>query len=206
MSPIALHLMPSTEIIVTNTLIVTNLDRSAFLAENFMKIKAKFEQYGTIYKLIPIKSFNRMLVIYFQTLNAKTAKIHSDKMIFMNNVVRVYYGLHTPVCDDESYKSKNHLNVPELEKNRSTSPLGSPPVPDPKTLVLTDDLAYRLVNIHLNNSISNVDNDGNYNESFNVTSLRFISPQPSTTKIDLGADNIHRDDVPMIFIQDWDDS
>ncbi|CAJ0835672.1 12196_t:CDS:2 [Entrophospora sp. SA101] len=161
MAPSASHIMPSTEIITTNTLIVTNLDPLVFLAGNFMKIKAKFEQYGSIYKLIPIKSFNRMLVIYFQTLDAKIAKIHSDKMIFMNNVIRVYYGLHTPVYDDETDKSKHHLNIPVLEKNRLDSPPGSP-----KTLV--DDLGYKLVNINLNNSNSNGVNVDTHNEDFSL--------------------------------------
>nr|CAG8620387.1 6110_t:CDS:2 [Entrophospora candida] len=150
MAPSASHLMPSTEIITTNTLIVTNLDPLVFLAGNFMKIKAKFEQYGSIYKLIPIKSFN--------------------------------------LYDDETDKSKHHLNIPVLEKNRLDSPPGSP-----KTLV--DDLGYKLVNINLNNSNSNgVNVVDTHNEDFSLDNNNG------------GADNSHKDDVPMIFVQDWDDS
>nr|CAG8610147.1 14087_t:CDS:2 [Entrophospora candida] len=142
MAPSASHLMPSTEIITTNTLIVTNLDPLVFLAGNFMKIKAKFEQYGLLWT----------------------------------------------VYDDETDKSKHHLNIPVLEKNRLDSPPGSP-----KTLV--DDLGYKLVNINLNNSNSNgVNVVDTHNEDFSLDNNNG------------GADNSHKDDVPMIFVQDWDDS
>jgi len=238
MSPNALSSPQSPEITATNTLIVTNLDRPVFLPENFVELKANFEQYGSIHKFIPIKSFNRMLVIYFQTSDAETAKAYSDRMIFMDKVVRVYYGLHTPVIDEtDSFK---HLNIPKLEKNWLISPPGSPPFgwtpthetgPNEKTLA--DDLTHTLVNICLNNNSNSngvdiiyedeienfsLDNDHNNDDNNSEKSLQFMPPPSTTTtttskipilKIisnDLGADDNHKDDVPMIFIQDWDDS
>nr|CAG8627464.1 8913_t:CDS:2 [Entrophospora candida] len=229
MSPSALSSPHSSEITATNTLIVTNLDRPVFLPENFVELKANFEQYGSIHKFIPIKSFNRMLVIYFQTSDAKTAKAYSDRMIFMDKVVRVYYGQHTPVIDEtDSFK---HLNIPKLEKNWLISPPGSPPFgwtpthetgPNEKTLA--DDLTHTLVNICLNNSNSNgvdiiyedkiedfsLDNGHNSDDNNNEKSLQFMPPPSTTTttskipilKIisnDLGADDNHRDDDHTYF-------
>ncbi|CAG8498354.1 10715_t:CDS:2 [Ambispora leptoticha] len=113
-------------IVATNTLIVTNLDREAFRPDNLAKLKAQLEQYGSIYKFIPIKSFNRILAVYYNTVDANTAKAFADKMLFLSSNIRIYFGMHTPIYDtiDES----QHLDVPKIEKNWLISPPMSPPI------------------------------------------------------------------------------
>lgn len=89
-SPSPLRIQP--EIIATNTLTITNLDPATFFPENLTSLKNRLEQYGAIYKFVPIKSFNRILTIFFQTSEAQVAKAYVDKTQFLGNVIRVYFG------------------------------------------------------------------------------------------------------------------
>ena len=80
------------EIIVTNTLIITNLDRGTFLPENLAELRDRLEQYGKIYKIVPIKSFNRILAVFYQINDAKIAKTYCDRVKFLDKNIRIYYG------------------------------------------------------------------------------------------------------------------
>src|SRR3954447_538532 len=80
------------EVAVTNTLIVTNLDRETFFPENLAALRDRLERHGKIYKIVPIKSFNRVLVIFYQTNDAKIAKTYCDRVKFLDKKIRIYYG------------------------------------------------------------------------------------------------------------------
>ena len=96
MSPCASHVLPPRikipEVITTNTLIVTNLDRETFLPENLADFRNLFERHGKIYKIVPIKSLNRILAIFYQTNEARVAKAYCDRVKLLNKNIRIYYG------------------------------------------------------------------------------------------------------------------
>jgi hypothetical protein len=96
MSPCASHILPPRiqipEVVVTNTLIITNLDRETFLPENLAELRNRLERHGKIYKIVPIKSFNRILAIFYQTNEARIAKTYCDRIRLLNKNIRIYYG------------------------------------------------------------------------------------------------------------------
>lgn len=223
MSPSASHITPPhiqiPQVVVTNTLIVTNLDRRTFLPENLAELRSRLEQYGIIYKIVPIKSFNRILAIFYQTNDAKIAKTYCDRTKFLDNDVRIYYGQHTSIYDDEEDNNSKHLNVPALEKNWLISPPCSPPVgwtqikeDGPNSNTLADDLVHALAHASLNNNIidyyKNNDDvaDFSLDTNMNVDDIsRMQSPLLTVASCDSDS---HQSDVnvPLILIQDWDNS
>ncbi|CAG8733884.1 4852_t:CDS:1, partial [Acaulospora morrowiae] len=80
------------EVTATNTLILTELSREVFLPENLAGLQKQLEQYGPTHKFVPIKSFYRILVVFFQTSDAIIAKAQVDRITFLNNTVRAYFG------------------------------------------------------------------------------------------------------------------
>lgn len=218
--PCASHVLPPRikipEIVVTNTLIVTNLDREAFIPENLAELRDRLERHGKIYKLVPIKSFNRILAIFYQTNDAKTAKRYCDRGEFLNKVMRIYYGQHTPLYDE--IDNSRHLNVPELERNWLVSPPCSPPVgwtqikeDRPNSNTLADDLVHALAHASLNaNYFKNHDvDDFSLNDNFNQVNNEEISrmQKPILTVVPCDSDsNQSNAKVPLILIQDWDNS
>ncbi|RIA85022.1 Calcipressin-domain-containing protein [Glomus cerebriforme] len=222
MSPCASHVLPSRiqipEIAVTNTLIVTNLDRETFLPENLAELRDRLERHGKIYKIVPIKSFNRILAIFHQTNDARIAKTHCDRIEFLNKIIRIYYGQHTPIYDE--IDSSRHLNVPELERNWLVSPPCSPPVgwtqikeDQPNSNTLADDLVHALAHASLNTLGSNYYNHHDDIDDFslddNVDQDNNNKMQaPILTVVPCDSDSRQDDDakVPLILIQDWDDS
>ncbi|KAL1915221.1 uncharacterized protein VTP21DRAFT_7497 [Calcarisporiella thermophila] len=141
--------MPS--IIATNTLIIPNVPIAYFThPEDFASLRERLDVFGPN-RFIPIRSFARIFVVYFETQNAINAKNQLDRGWQWKDGKegRVYYGEHTSF-DTES----NSLHVPELEKNWLISPPGSPPVgweqireDPPNRKVLADDLAHSLANL-----------------------------------------------------------
>lgn len=216
--PCASHVLPPRiqipEIVVTNTLIVTNLDREAFLPENLAELRDRLERHGKIYKVVPIKSFHRILAIFYQTNDAKNAKRFCDRGEFLNKVMRIYYGQHTPFYDE--FDNSRHLNVPELERNWLVSPPCSPPVgwtqvreDRPNSNTLANDLVHALAHASLNadyfKSHDDVDdfslNDNDNNEEIS----RMQTPILTVIPCDSGS-NQSNTKVPLILIQDWDNS
>ena len=94
MSPCASHNLriQIPEVVATNTLIVTNLELATFLPENLEELRGRLERHGKIYKFVPIKSFNRILAIFYQTNDATKAKTYCDRMEFLSKNIRIYYG------------------------------------------------------------------------------------------------------------------
>ncbi|CAG8738719.1 13601_t:CDS:2 [Dentiscutata erythropus] len=186
---------PAPKIIATNTLIIANVNQTTFIPENLEKLKSQLEQYGSIYKLVPIKSFNRIFVTFYKTTDAKSVKEHFDKSIFLEKIIRVYFGQHTSIYETDNTR---HLNVPETEKNLLISPPGSPPVgwiqsreDHPNSITLADDL----IEPEIKDS---------HNDSRNHAPI--LTVIPSDTDVDNNAKYENNLDVPLILIQNWDDS
>jgi hypothetical protein len=220
MAPCASHVLPPRiqipEIVVTNTLIVTNLSREAFLPENLAELRDRLERHGKIYKMVPIKSFLRILAIFYQTNDAKNAKRFCDRGELLNKTLRIYYGQHTPLYDEVD--NSRHLSVPELEKNWLVSPPCSPPVgwtqikeDRPNSNTLADDLVHALAHGSLNTNIANyyknhdIDDFSLNDNSHQDNNDRKQIPTLTVVPCDL---NSNRSDtkVPLILVQDWDDS
>ncbi|RHZ80473.1 hypothetical protein Glove_135g53 [Diversispora epigaea] len=226
MSPSLFPLQIQTEIIATNTLTITNLDHATFLFENLVSLRSRLEQYGAIHKFVPIKSFNRILAIFFQTGEAQVAKSHIDRTLFLGNIIRVYFGSHTPVYD--GFDSSRHLNVPEIEKNWLSSPPGSPPIGwnptrenAPNSVTFAHDIIHSLSHINTiselnlpkilkgNDNLEEFSLDDKFekevNDDFKVshTQIPVLTVLSSDTKIDHNKKS--ECNVPLILIQDWDE-
>lgn len=193
-SPSASRILPLRikipEIVVTNTLIITNIDRGIFLPENLAELRDRLEQYGKLYKIIPIKSFNRILAIFYQTTDAKIAKTYCDRVKILNKNIRIYYGQNTPIYD--GINNTNHLNVPKLERNLIVSPPCS-----------SECRPYTSLNIsgsNTNRYITDVSDRGINND---IPKIQISVP----TAVPCDIDSLQSDvEVPPILIQDWDDS
>ncbi|CAG8750225.1 1418_t:CDS:2, partial [Acaulospora morrowiae] len=141
-----------------------------------------------------------------------------DRITFLNNTVRAYFGPHTPISNE--FDDSMYLSVPPTEKNMLISPPGSPPVDwiqlredSPNSVTLADDLVHALAHI----SLHNLDSDSSDLEEFSLddkleSNIRdgFAISQmqiPILTVIPKDAEsNLHVDvDVPLILIQDWDE-
>ncbi|CAG8441444.1 9080_t:CDS:2 [Acaulospora colombiana] len=191
------------EVIATNTLILTDLGREFFLPANHASLQNHLEQYGAIYKFVPIKSFNRILVVFFQTSDAKIAKAQIER--------------HTPISDE--FEGSRFLNVPEMERNLLISPPGSPPVgwnqvreESPNSVTLADDLIHALAHISIHNldpELSDLEGfslDNNPESDINISQrqIPILTVLPKEfEKISTGE---READVPLILIQDWDDT
>lgn len=206
MSPCAVHdlRVQISNVVATNTLIVANLDRATFLHENLAELRDRLELHGKIYKFVPIKSFNRILSIFYQPNDATKAKAYCDRMEFLSKNIRIYYGQHTPLYDE--IDNSRHLSVPELEKNWLVSPPGSPPFgwtpikeDRPNSNTLSHDLAHALAHVSLDSDIKEFSLENNNDLPKSQTPILTIVPCDSDS---------HRNDVevPLILIQDWDNS
>ncbi|CAG8726751.1 8106_t:CDS:2 [Racocetra persica] len=214
----------ASQIIATNTLIITNVNQATFLPENLEKLKGQLEQYGTIYKFVPTKSFNRTFVTFYKTTDAKNAKDHFDKSMFLEKTIRVYFGQHISIYETDNAR---HLNVPELEKNLLISPPGSPPVgwiqsreDHPNSITLSDDLVHAFAKFYPdpNNNIDDIASGNDDFEEFTLddkiepedgdiqTRSPILTVIPSDVDVDYNTNHESNPDVPLILIQNWDDS
>ncbi|CAG8434287.1 1772_t:CDS:2 [Ambispora gerdemannii] len=210
------------KIISTNTLIIANLSREAFRSENLIELRAQLEQYGTLYKFIPIKSFHRILAVYYNTVDASAAKTFADKMMFLSSNIRIYFGMHTPICD--TIDKSQHLAVPKIEKNWLISPPRSPPVDwtqtredSPNSNTLADDLIHAL-RPYATKNIGDIIIDEEEDEipRFFLDDVSEKGKKSSLSRLDVPCltiitnnegDSDGGDDdrsVPMILVQDWD--
>ncbi|KAI8930342.1 Calcipressin-domain-containing protein [Entophlyctis helioformis] len=120
----------SPEPIATNTLILTNLTPEAFEQQGQAVRDLLQQSYGSLARLVILKSFGRMLAVFADTHVAMRAKTELHKTQFQNKELRVYYGQHTDLnqLDPNAGVRLNLLQVPEIERNFLLSPPGSPPV------------------------------------------------------------------------------
>ncbi|KAG9304167.1 hypothetical protein G9A89_019729 [Geosiphon pyriformis] len=208
----------------TNTLLITNLNRRTFLSEETLaELRSQLEEYGEIYKFVPMKCFNRILAVFYQTTDAKVAKTNLDRAIFLKNTLRIYYGMYTPIRDKNH--DSQHLHVPQIEKNWLISPPGSPPLEwvqiredAPNSNTFAKDLVHALSNVALHNSSRDfedlVDDDSDELLGFSLEDDN--KKQPFThTKLQVPILTVISGDngtlgnggdtsVPTIIIQDWD--
>ncbi|KAF9539732.1 hypothetical protein EC957_005106 [Mortierella hygrophila] len=140
---------PTSPILPTNTLIITNLEVPHFEKETMLKLKAKAETFGDIFYFAPIRSFYRVFVVYKATFDAQRAKAALHNTTFEGSTILVYFGQHTETVIDPASR---YLHPPELEKNWLISPPGSPPIgwsqvreDPPNSLHLADDLVKALL-------------------------------------------------------------
>ncbi|PCH38566.1 Calcipressin [Wolfiporia cocos MD-104 SS10] len=117
----------------TNTLVITQLPPSFFEPSVLETLHSHFATYGPLYAWAPLKSFARIMVVYYSGDDAEHAKEGCDQLLinaFDTNpaiTLRVYRADPTPIVSSEHDNDK-YLRPPEIEKNFLISPPGSPPV------------------------------------------------------------------------------
>ncbi|CAG8521961.1 18430_t:CDS:2, partial [Racocetra fulgida] len=168
------------QIIATNTLIITNVNQATFLTENLEKLKSQLEQYGTIYKFVPTKSFNRIFVTFYKTTDAKNAKEQFDKSMFLEKTIQDH----------------------------------------PNSITLSDDLVHAFAKFYPdpNNNIDDIASGNDDFEEFTLddkiepedgdiqTRAPILTVIPSDGDVDFNTNHESNPDVPLILIQNWDDS
>ncbi|CCM04527.1 uncharacterized protein FIBRA_06708 [Fibroporia radiculosa] len=119
----------------TNTLVITQLPASFFEQVVLDTLHNHFASYGPVYAWAPLKSFARILLVYYSEDDAEHAKVDCD-FLFIGatpsspaTTLRVYRADPTPIVSSgNSAKDNMYLRPPEHEKNFLISPPGSPPV------------------------------------------------------------------------------
>jgi len=145
----------------TNTLIITRVPPSLLHTSVTPSLRNFFERFGSIEAWVPLTTFERVVVVYSREQDAEQAKQGMDYTLVegfqpfdstkSDTVLRVYRGLPTPVETLRGRRYRDHLPVPETDKNFLISPPGSPPVgweqirEDPPNMeTLAEDLARAL--------------------------------------------------------------
>ncbi|KDQ59744.1 hypothetical protein JAAARDRAFT_205723 [Jaapia argillacea MUCL 33604] len=150
---------------VTNTLIIAQLPSFFFDPLVLEALRHHFATYGEIHSWVPIKSFARAILVYFEPGAAEQAKLECDGLVVERTretpevVLRVFRGDPTPLeprIHAETGADLNYLRPPEIEKNFLISPPGSPPVgwehikeEPPNATPLADDLIAALKRLEL---------------------------------------------------------
>jgi len=65
----------------TNTLILTSLSHVFFNEEILTALREHFESYGELYAWAPLKSFGRIIMVFWDADHAGRARIECDKML-----------------------------------------------------------------------------------------------------------------------------
>ncbi|OSX56251.1 hypothetical protein POSPLADRAFT_1160509 [Postia placenta MAD-698-R-SB12] len=120
----------------TNTLIITQLPPAFFESVVLETMHHHFATYGSIYAWAPIKSFARIVLVYYSEDDAEHAKQECDYLIVGSHnetpvtTLRVFRADPTPIVSvtGETRNGNIYLRPPEHEKNFLISPPGSPPV------------------------------------------------------------------------------
>jgi len=150
----------------TNTLIITQLPREFFEPSILQALRHHFESYGDIHAWAPLKSFARIILVYYDVDDAEHAKQTCDRLVVGATeyspglMLRVYRADPTPIRTG-SHIGKNgmdehYLCPPVQERNFLISPPGSPPVgweqiqeDPPNATPLADDLIAALRKLEL---------------------------------------------------------
>jgi len=128
----------------TNTLIIPNLPPAFFAPSVLEALKQHFASYGEMYAWTPLKGFKRIIVVYYEDVDAEAAR-ESDNLVidheepavngdvdeaprtatesFPAFTLRIYRGDPMPISSQSST-----LRPPEIEHNYLISPPGSPPI------------------------------------------------------------------------------
>ncbi|KAI0927853.1 hypothetical protein AcW1_005269 [Taiwanofungus camphoratus] len=145
----------------TNTLVITQLPPTFFEPVVLEALRNHFATYGEIHAWAPLKSFARVILVYYSEDDAETAKQNCDYLFIGSTetspetILRVYRADPTPIIHP-SAEDNIHLRPPQLEKNFLISPPGSPPVgwepireEPPNATPLADDLIAALRRLQL---------------------------------------------------------
>lgn len=118
----------------TNTLIVAGISRTFFDSPTMVStLERHFRLFGHVHSWVPLPSFGRTMVVYYDDGDAERARQDFDSTALRHThdwpesikSVRVYRADRT---DIERDPSEHFLQLPQLEKNFLISPPGSPPV------------------------------------------------------------------------------
>ncbi|KZT11144.1 Calcipressin [Laetiporus sulphureus 93-53] len=118
----------------TNTLVIAQLPPTFFEAIVLDTLRRHFGTYGSIYAWAPLKSFARIILVYYSEDDAEQAKDACDRLLVGPSedspaaLLRVYRADRTTIVVNEAEYDNIHLRPPKLEKNFLISPPGSPPV------------------------------------------------------------------------------
>ncbi|KAH7890061.1 Calcipressin [Phlebopus sp. FC_14] len=146
----------------TNSLLITQVPRAFFEPLILEALRDYFAVYGEINQWVPIASFSRIILVYYNEESVEQAKRNSDPLIIqpahsVPTILRVYRAEPNPIITHSFPTSDDHfLRPPPLEKNFLISPPGSPPVgweqireDPPNTATLADDLIAALKKLQL---------------------------------------------------------
>ncbi|KAI0078978.1 Calcipressin, partial [Panus rudis PR-1116 ss-1] len=144
---------------LTNTLVIAQLPAPFFDPVVLEALKDYFCSFGHIHSWAPLRSFCRIILVYYSEHDAELAKLGSDNLAIggtgdlPETVIRVFRADPTPISPNAA---DNHLRPPALEKNFLISPPGSPPVgweqireEPPNSTPLAADLAAALRKLQL---------------------------------------------------------
>lgn len=140
----------------SNTLIITNLNCvDTFASDNLQTIRSAIENIAPIHSWSPLKSFKRILVVFYDEAAAITVRQKWDGQNVLGETCRVYFGSPHNI---EAEQKDPHLALPDAGKLFFISPPPSPPhgwemkLEDaPNTMVHADDLAEALAKLRHHN-------------------------------------------------------
>ncbi|KAF7327599.1 hypothetical protein MKEN_00339100 [Mycena kentingensis (nom. inval.)] len=118
----------------TNTIALTGIPRPFFQPDLLDLLRDHFATYGKINRFVPLTTFNRIIVVFYEEQAAERAKITSDPILLEEHdgrpeiILRVYRADPNPILEADTIPEENHLMPPQVEKNFLISPPGSPPV------------------------------------------------------------------------------
>jgi hypothetical protein len=146
----------------------------------------------------PLKSFRRIIVSFLDEESAIRIRQILDGEEIMGEVVRVYFGQHTPIKPKDE-----HLNLPDAGKLFFISPPPSPPhgwemklEGAPNKQVHAEDLAEALARLHhkpqSDVAVSSTSSAGNVTRHNRSGSLTIYHPK----------DHGHSPDLPAIEVED----
>ncbi|KAF8839871.1 Calcipressin [Paxillus ammoniavirescens] len=145
----------------TNTVIITQVPRNFFQPVILEALRDYFAVYGEINRWVPLSSFSRIIVVYYDEESAEQAKRSCDPLTIQptlgpTTTLRVFRADRNPIITESSPTDEYFLRPPPLEKNFLISPPGSPPVgwepireDPPNTATLAGDLIAALKKLQL---------------------------------------------------------
>jgi len=124
-------------------------DIDIFSPDNLQTIRSLIDQHAPIHTWSPLKSFRRIIIVFYDVEAAKNIRRTLDGELIFGSRVRVYFGLET-----DTSAADQHLRAPHTEKLFFISPPPSPPhgweirnEEPPNKEVLPDDLALALARL-----------------------------------------------------------
>ena len=70
--------MSSTTPIRTNSLVIASLPNTFFIPDVLDALRSYFESFGELYAWAPLKSFSRIVLVFYEDEHAENAKLSTD--------------------------------------------------------------------------------------------------------------------------------